>query len=128
MVQSACQCSSFDPWSGKIPWRKKQQTIPVFLPRKSHGQRSLAGPQSVESQVGYDVVTKPPPAYASYSASPFLCQDSTLNILIFHLLVTKYSSFLSYHSEKHERHLMWKAGAIFFGAYNLCKDFEPGLM
>ena len=28
---------------GKIPWRKKQQTTPVFLPEKSHGQRNLAG-------------------------------------------------------------------------------------
>ena len=27
----------------KIPWRKKWQPAPVFLPGKSHGQRSLAG-------------------------------------------------------------------------------------
>ena len=33
----------FDPWVGKIPWRKKGQPTPVFLPEKSHGQRSLAG-------------------------------------------------------------------------------------
>ena len=26
-----------------IPWRRKWQPTPVFLPRKSHGQRSLAG-------------------------------------------------------------------------------------
>ena len=26
---------------GKIPWRKKWQPTPVFLPEKSHGQRSL---------------------------------------------------------------------------------------
>ena len=26
----------------KIPWRRKQQPTPVFLPGKSHGQRSLA--------------------------------------------------------------------------------------
>ena len=30
-------------WAGKIPWRRKWQPTPVFLPRKSHGQRSLAG-------------------------------------------------------------------------------------
>ena len=29
------------PGSGKIPWRKKWQPTPVFLPVKSHGQRSL---------------------------------------------------------------------------------------
>ena len=33
----------FDPWGGKIPWRRKWQPTPVFLPGKSHGQRSLAG-------------------------------------------------------------------------------------
>ena len=33
----------FDPWTGKISWRRKWQPTPVFLPGKSHGQRSLAG-------------------------------------------------------------------------------------
>ena len=33
----------FNPWFGKIPWRRKWQPTPVFLPGKSHGQRSLAG-------------------------------------------------------------------------------------
>ena len=32
----------FDPWVGKIPWRRKWQPTPVFLPEKSHRQRSLA--------------------------------------------------------------------------------------
>ena len=27
----------------KIPWRRKWQPTPVFLPGKSHGQKSLAG-------------------------------------------------------------------------------------
>ena len=31
------------PGSEKIPWRRKWQPTPVFLPGKSHGQRSLAG-------------------------------------------------------------------------------------
>ena len=31
----------FDPWFRKIPWRRKWQPTPVFLPGKSHGQRSL---------------------------------------------------------------------------------------
>ena len=31
----------FDPWVGKIPWGRKWQLTPVFLPGKSHGQRSL---------------------------------------------------------------------------------------
>ena len=44
----------FDPWVGKIPWRKARQptpvlpgnplqNTPVFLPGECHGQRSLAG-------------------------------------------------------------------------------------
>ena len=30
-----------DTQVGKIHWRRKQQPTPVFLPGKSHGQRSL---------------------------------------------------------------------------------------
>ena len=33
----------FDPWVGKIPWRKAQQPTPVFLPGKSQGRKSLVG-------------------------------------------------------------------------------------
>ena len=29
------------PGIGKIPWRRKWQPTPVFLPGESHGQRSL---------------------------------------------------------------------------------------
>ena len=32
----------FDPWVGKIPCKRKWQPTPVFLPKKSQGQRSLA--------------------------------------------------------------------------------------
>ena len=43
--ESACECRRhrFDPWLRKIPWRRKWQPTPEFLPRKSHGQRSLVG-------------------------------------------------------------------------------------
>ena len=46
--EPACQCwkrkrRGFDPWVGKIPWRRAQQPTPVFLPGESHGQRSLKG-------------------------------------------------------------------------------------
>ena len=44
--ESACQCRRcqrcrFDPWVGKTLWRGKGQPTPVFVPGKSHGQRSL---------------------------------------------------------------------------------------
>ena len=42
--ESAHQCRKceFNPWVGTIPWRRRYPT-PIFLPGKSHGQRSLAG-------------------------------------------------------------------------------------
>ena len=33
----------FNPWVGKIPWKREWHPTPVFLPGKSHGQRSLVG-------------------------------------------------------------------------------------
>ena len=48
-----CQCTSrkrcrFDPWVRKIPLRRKWQPTPVFLPGKSHEQRSLFGYSPVQ--------------------------------------------------------------------------------
>ena len=38
--ESTCQCrrGGFEPWVGKIPWRRKWQPTLVFLPGTSHGQ------------------------------------------------------------------------------------------
>ena len=33
----------FDPWVGKIPWRRTWQPTPIFLPGEFHGQRSWVG-------------------------------------------------------------------------------------
>ena len=43
--ESACQCRRprFNPWVRKNLWRRKWQPSPVFLPGKSHGERSLVG-------------------------------------------------------------------------------------
>ena len=38
-----CGRPGFDLWVGKVPWRRKWQPIPIFLPGKSHGWSSLAG-------------------------------------------------------------------------------------
>ena len=38
-----CRGPGFDPWVGKILWRREWQSTPVFLPGEFHGQRSLAG-------------------------------------------------------------------------------------
>ena len=42
LKNSTCQCRKckscrFDPWVGKIPWRRKWQPTPLFLPGKFHG-------------------------------------------------------------------------------------------
>ena len=46
--EPTCQCRrqkrrGFDPWVGKIPWKRAWQPTPGFLPGESHGQRCLAG-------------------------------------------------------------------------------------
>ena len=46
--ESPCQCRRHErhgcnPWVEKIPWRRKWQATPVFLPGQFHGQRSQAG-------------------------------------------------------------------------------------
>ena len=56
--EPACQCRRlkrlwFDPWVGKIAWRRAWQPISVFLPGESHGQRSLVGSQ----KAGHDEPT-----------------------------------------------------------------------
>ena len=33
----------FDPWVGKLPWRRAWQPTPLFLPGEFHEQRSLVG-------------------------------------------------------------------------------------
>ena len=45
--EHACRCKrhrqcGFDPWAGKIPWRRAWRPTPVFLPGESHEQMSQA--------------------------------------------------------------------------------------
>ena len=42
-IRLQCRRPGFDPWVGKMPWRRKRLPTPVFLPEKSHGWRSLVG-------------------------------------------------------------------------------------
>ena len=55
--ESACQCwrckrHGFDPWTGKIFWRRNWQPAPILLPGKSRAQRSLTGysPRGLKEQ------------------------------------------------------------------------------
>ena len=38
------QRPEFDPWVGKIPWRREQQPTPIFLPGEFHGQIAWQAP------------------------------------------------------------------------------------
>ena len=54
-----CRRHRFNPWVGQIPWRRKWQPIPMFLPGKSHGQRSLVGYSPWDlKRVGHELATK----------------------------------------------------------------------
>ena len=55
----ASRSCGLDSWVGKIPWRRKWQPTPIFLPGEFHGQKTLAGygPWSCK-RVGHDLVTK----------------------------------------------------------------------
>ena len=50
----ATQETQFDPWVGKILWRRKWQPTPVVLPGESHGGRSLVDYSPWGRRVGHD--------------------------------------------------------------------------
>ena len=48
----------FNPWVGKISWKRKWQPTPVFLPGKSHGWWNLVGYSAgVAKSLGHDWAT-----------------------------------------------------------------------
>ena len=56
-----CKRPGFDPWPGKIPWKRTLQPTPVFLPENPHGERSLEGYIPRVERVRCDRVTKQSP-------------------------------------------------------------------
>ena len=58
--EPTCQCRRcrFDPWVRKIPWRRKWQPAPGFLPGKPYGRRSLVGYSPWGHKVRHDLATK----------------------------------------------------------------------
>ena len=44
----------FDPWVGKVFWRRELQATPVFLPGEFHGQRSLVAYSPWGHRAGHD--------------------------------------------------------------------------
>ena len=101
-----CQCRrhrrcGFDSWVGKIPWRRKWQPTPVFLPEKFHGPRSLVGCSPLGCRVGHDWAISLH-FFTSCSHSLFMrLLKGKSGKKIDHLLIT-YSSFL----------LLWSKGKV----------------
>ena len=44
----------FDPWVGKIPWRREGLPTPVYFPGEAHGKRSLTGYSPWDRRVRHD--------------------------------------------------------------------------
>ena len=76
--ESTCQCREckrhgFDSWVGKIPWRRKWQPTPVFLPGESHGQRSPGDCSLWACRVGRDWAQHSPIRISSLAPRPSSC-------------------------------------------------------
>ena len=93
--EPACQCwghrrHGFDPWAGKLTYKKKWQPIPVFLPGKLSRKRSLVG-QSLcghkESQMTQATQLSTDNKYELlFSFSFFLLPGSSLSLLMLSFL------------------------------------------
>ena len=73
--ESACNAGDLvQSWVGKIPWRRKWQPTPVFLPGESHGLRSLVGysPWGCKSQTRLSDYTTTTTTRSSVVACKFL--------------------------------------------------------
>ena len=66
----AMQETRFDPWVGKIPWRRAWLPSPALLPGESHGQRSLTGYSPWGHRVGHNWATN------TVTFQDWLCQFS----------------------------------------------------
>ena len=60
-LSGKCRRHRFNPWVGKIPWRRKWQPTPVFLTGKFHGQTNLVGTIHGVARVKPDLATKSSP-------------------------------------------------------------------
>ena len=88
-----CRRSEFDPWVGKIPWRRGWQPTLVFLPGESHGQRSVVG-YSPQGHRASDItfISLLPLNYASFTEgaslenqSPSSHFDNTVSVFFLYM-------------------------------------------
>ena len=73
-----------NPWIRNIPWRRKWQPTPVFLPGKSHGWRSLAGwsPWG-RKRVRHDLATKITQISSANSQNCIKCECHWAMLLLY---------------------------------------------
>ena len=86
---SACQCRrhGFSPWVWKISWSKKWQPALVFLPGKSHGQRSLVGYSPWgRKRVRHDLATKQQ-QYSAVCICVAVCVSVCVYIYMCHIFI-----------------------------------------
>ena len=67
------------PWVKKIPWGRKWQHTPVFLPGESHGQKSLVGysPWGCK-RGGHNLTTKQQQQIVRYKPLKYLCLNNLM--------------------------------------------------
>ena len=63
----------FNPWVGKLPWHRKWQLTPVFLPGKFHGQKSLLVAKELDTTEHTWLAQQGVAWRASGSSLPTLC-------------------------------------------------------
>ena len=94
-----CRRPGFDPWVRKMPWRRKWQPTPVFLPGESHGQKSLmdCSPWGCKESDTTECSHKTSQdgdiyiyIYIYISDEPLLIHTYILNILILFLFFSEY--------------------------------------
>ena len=94
-----CRRCGFDPWVGKISWRRAWQPTPVFLPGESHGQRSLAGCSSWHLKE-LDTTKATSRAWSSWTSLPLLHHPTHLS-----------------------HHRAWSLAPQFYRSPDFCKPF-----
>ena len=109
--EPACHCGKprrcrFHPWVGKIPWRRTWHPTPVFLPGKSHWQRSLwsIGSQSWTQLKRCNMYTLV--MHVCYVGHTNLL--SLLSLFPSHLRIIPFRSSLLIHKKTYSQEYFWK--------------------
>ena len=75
-----CRRCRFDPWVGRIPWRRERQPL-LFLPGESLGRRSLAGCSPWgRKKIMHDSATNTLPKSLTAYTSASLCRKEWFHV------------------------------------------------